>query len=166
MGHASDLASDLLTETRDEIHRADSKANILLAVAGLAASVLIGGLVSSDLSLTGARGAVQVLTSLACAALALGISFLGAAVYPRTGEAAPGRVRYFRDVTQYKTVQELRAAVEDEAQISNERTLQQLLALSAVVMKKYRHTIQGEVAIGLSLAFAIAAAVGHNYLGR
>ena len=47
-----------------------------------------------------------------------------------------------------------------------ERTLQQLLALSGVVMTKYRHTVRGELAIGLSLLFAMAAAIAHAYLGR
>jgi hypothetical protein len=155
---SSELCAQLLTETREEIARADGKASILLAGAGVAASAVVGGALSSDLTLLGAAGVVQVVAAASALAMLLGIWALGAAVMPNVGAPAAGRVRYFTDVLQYEqSTQKLKDALDKEAELGDERTLHQLIAVSGIVKKKYRRTEMGE--------WFIAAAVGLAVLG-
>lgn len=153
-----ELAEQLLEETREEIGRADGKASILLAAAGVAAAAVIGGGLTSDLTLHGAAGVVQGAAAAAAAAMLLGIWALGGAVMPDLGKAVPGRVRFFTDVLAYgQNTQKLRAALEDEAQLGPERCLQQLLAVSKIVDRKYRRSRLGEWAVAAAVVLAIAA---------
>lgn len=155
---SSELCAQLLTETREEIARAEGKASILLAGAGVAASAVVGGALSSDLTLLGAAGVVQVVAAASALAMLMGIWALGAAVMPNVGTPVAGRVRYFTDVLQYEqSTQKLKDALDKEAELGDERTLHQLIAVSGIVKKKYRRTEMGE--------WLIAAAVGLAVLG-
>lgn len=159
------LAEGLLAETREEVARADGKASILLAAAGVGVSALVGGILTANLSLDGERGIVQLLAAAASLAVTAGIVALGAAVLPDVGSPEKGRVRFFTDVLEYSTTQQLKAALRDEASLGHERTLQQLLAVSSIVGRKYRRTWWGEIALAAGLALALVAALGHWRLG-
>lgn len=154
----------LLDETRDEINRADTKANILLAMAGLGVAALGGGLINVDLTLDSERGAVQALAGSALAMLAAGITLLAVAVLPRIGKATKGRARYFMDHAQYEDLAEFRAAVQYEAERADERHLRQLLDLSKIVRRKYRLTQIGEVCTGLGFGFVATAVIAHHLM--
>lgn len=163
---SSRLCSQLLTETREEIARADGKASILLAGAGVAASAVIGGALSSDLTLLGAAGVVQVLAAASALAMLTGIWALGAAVMPRVGTHADGRVRYFTDVLQYdQSTQKLKDALDKEAELGDERTLHQLIAVSGIVKKKYRRTEVGEWLIAAAVGLAVVGGILNWRLG-
>jgi hypothetical protein len=164
MTNGDDFAEGLLDETREEIDRADTKANILLAGAGVTAAVLVGALANGDITLGHEHGVVQVVASLSGTALGIGLVLLGAAVLPQIGRAVPGRARYFMDHAQYATVDELRAAVEGERTDQDLRHLTQLLTLSRIVRRKYRLTQAGEIVGGAGLVLAVAAALLHHLL--
>jgi hypothetical protein len=154
----------LLDETREEISRADSKANILLASAGVTAAVLVGGLASGDIAFSAARGAVEILSVLAAVTLGIGIVLLGMAVMPQVGKPMQNRARYFMDHAQYNKVEDLRVAIQAERCDPDERHLAQLLMLSRIVRRKYRFTQLGEIFGGVGLVLAAAAAVLHQLL--
>jgi len=155
----------LLNETRDEISRADTKANILLALAGVAVAALAAGLISADLTLDGEPGLVQALASVAIVMLSAGVLLLAWAVLPRIGRPTKGRARYFMDHAQYDDVADFRAAVHREAQNVDERHLRQLLDLSKIVRRKYRLTQIGELLTGLGYGCVAAAVLAHHIAG-
>jgi len=156
-----DFAARLLDETRAEITRADTKASILLAGAGVALAGSAGAFANSNLTLTGERGAVQVLAVAAVVLVMLGIFALGTAVFPTIGKATPGEANYFMDHKQYKTDAELRAVVERYALDPATRHIHQVHQLSPIVYAKYWWTRLGEVLIGLGLAAGVASLIAH-----
>lgn len=156
---SNEFCDRLLDETRHEIDRADAKASILLAGSGVAAGVLVAGLISGDLDARHASGAVQVACVVTLVLVLGGVGLLGAAVYPRVQRAVAGRARYFMDHAQYETVGDLRRAIGKEAGDADGRHVQQLLDLSKIARRKYRCTRWGEVMVGVGLLAAAAAGV-------
>lgn len=152
----------LLDETREEISRADSKASILLASAGVTAAVLTGAVAAGDIRFAGARGIVQVMAVSAALALSAGLALLGAAVMPQVGKPERGRARYFMEHAQYDGADDLREALEHESVDRAGRHLAQLLALSRIVRRKYRLTQAGEAVGGFGVVLAAGAAVLHQ----
>ncbi len=158
---SDEFAERLLDETRHEIDRADAKASILFAGAGIATGALIAGMVGGDIDPTDVRGAVQVVGTVAAVLVTVGVACLAAAVFPRLGRAEFGRARYFMDIAAYETVPDLREAVAKEAVDCEDRHLQQLHRLSRIVKAKYRLTRWGESMTGIGLMFAAAAGLLH-----
>lgn len=156
----------LLDETRDEINRADTKANILLAGAGVALAALGGAFLSKNVTLENAPGAVQVLADAAGAFMLIGVVLLGLAVVPRLGKATEGRARYFMDHAQYDDLREFRKALEQEATHPAGRHIHQLRDLSKIVRWKFRFTQAGQTMIGAGLALALASAFAKHIIGR
>jgi hypothetical protein len=148
-GHA--LAGQLLTETREELARADGKAQILLAVSGVAVSVVLGGAISGDWSPSDLDRCAQVLWWIGVSAAALGLSGLGYAVFPRLLTADDARITYFEDVLRYKDCPALSQGLAAEA-ARGDRDVEQLLRLSRLAHRKY-------LAIQASMSALLAAAV-------
>jgi hypothetical protein len=163
----------LLSETREELAKADAKASILLAASGIAfAALLTAGSTASwypdKLSCHSAR----VLAWVAVTLTFVGIVFVGAAVKPRLRAKRPhrGNPHYFGDVEAYwprwwqlgsrKKLRESRrrqfaAALErtSSEREQNERLDDQIWILSHIAYRKYRL-----VSIGMWLYTAAAAA--------
>lgn len=152
----------LLDETREEINRADTKASILLASAGVTVAMLTGAIAGGDIKFSGARGAVQLLAVAASIALGVGLGFLGAAVVPQLGKPAPGRARYFMEHAQYDRLDDLREALEREGCDPGGRHLAQLSTLSRIVRRKYRLTQIGELSGCIGVVLAVSAAVANQ----
>ncbi len=85
----------LLDETREEVTRADTKASIVLAGAGVVVGILLTGLVTGTVSIAGERWYVGTLVWISGGFLVTGVGFLGSAVYPRTRGAEEGHARWF-----------------------------------------------------------------------
>lgn len=155
---ASKLTAQLLAETREELTRADAKANLVLAGAGVGIGALLAGMVAGDVTLTGRSTAVLIAAGIAISCLVTGVLALVAAVMPRTGRPAAGRTRYYADVAQYSSPDENRFvdALQDEAEDPQRRNRQQLLAQSKAVRTKFRAV---KTALWLLLAGSAAAAV-------
>jgi Family of unknown function (DUF5706) len=152
------LASKLLTETREELVRADTKAQILFAATGVVISVVIGGILSGHWRPHDLSCRAELVWWIGVAAAGVGVAALVYALWPRIGSAESGRVRYFADIRTYKRRGELVGDLNNEA-ARKDRDAEQLLALAPIVWKKY---IAIKVAIGaLSIgAILIVGAAG------
>lgn len=155
------FAQRLLTETREEIHRADAKAGLLLATAGVVGSVGVGGVVGGDLVLADTAGWVQATAALAAAALVVGVVLFGMAVWPAIGAAEPGKARYFLEHAQYDGDAGLKQALITDAASDVDRDVQQLRVLGQAVKRKYRFTRWGEAAVALAITLGAVSAVLH-----
>lgn len=152
----------LLDETREEINRADGKANLLLTAAGLGVAALVAGLVAGDIDPMGAAGAVQVTGSAAGVLLAAGLTAVGAAVFPRLGDPMQGRAHYFMEAAQFDDAESLHEAIVNDHSAAGARESQQLLVLSKAVRYKYRLIRLAQVLLGAGMLSAAAAALLHG----
>lgn len=137
-GDVASFTARLLEETRDEITRADSKASIILAGAGIALGAVLGGFVYGRLSLAASSPGVVAGALFALLLLAAGIVLLAVVISPTTGEPLEGRARYYKDIAAYRDPQELLPVLKREAADTRARNAEQLHALSGLVCKKYR----------------------------
>lgn len=148
----------LLDESRDEVTRADTKASIVLASAGVVVGVLLTGFVTGGVDLAGERWYVGVLVWIAGALLLAGIAFVGFAVYPQVGKPERGRARWFAEIAQHPDETALAKAVALDF-ADRGRDLHQASALAAIVVRKYRRTQIGMGLLGFGLAAAGLAAL-------
>jgi hypothetical protein len=134
----------LLDETREEVTRADAKASIVLAGAGVVVGILLSGFITKDVSVAGQPGIVKALVWFSGVLLVIGIAFLGSAVYPRVGRAERGHARWFAELVQYRGDEgALSKAVETDRAEDDTRDLHQAVALALIVDRKYRLTQLG-----------------------
>jgi Family of unknown function (DUF5706) len=130
----------LLTETREEIGRADHKASILLSTTGVGAAILVG-LLTGHWSPTHLAVAIQWLWWLGAVALVAAITFLAAAVIPRIGHGGdPSIVTYFGHVVRLTDRQRLVEHLTRSATNPLDRAVDQLVVLSRIAFRKYRCT--------------------------
>jgi hypothetical protein len=156
-----ELAKQLLAETREELSRADGKASILFAAATVVAGAIVTGIVAGSWSPTALHPFPQLLWWLGSALVAVGMWFLGSAVYPRVRDTPQrGRVTYFMDVIAHDDAS-LCDALIDQARDPLARTVHQLRALSPMVRQKYRDIAAALrlLAIGVTLTL-VAALIG------
>jgi hypothetical protein len=150
----SDYVRRLLDETREEVARADTKASIVLAGAGVVFGILLTGFVTGNVSLAGERWYVGMLVWLAGLTLVGGVVLVGLAVYPRTSGAERGHGRWFAEIEQFgKDESALAAAVEGDAHDGG-RDLHQARVLAGIVGRKYRLTKAGMWSLSIGLATA------------
>ncbi|WP_405983610.1 Pycsar system effector family protein [Streptomyces sp. NBC_00872] len=138
---ALEYASVLLAEARSEVDRADNKAQILLAGAGIGGGALAGGLLARSWSPLELVASVQWLWWAGLAAGAGGIGLLGTVVYPRRsrrGATGGSTVEYFGDAAGFGTDAELGAAIDRSAAARLKLTVSQLRQVSLIVSVKYR----------------------------
>jgi Pycsar effector protein len=158
-------ASTLLSEARDELTRADQKASILLAAAGVAVGAVVAGMMASGWT-PGVLGPPWWLTWSAGAALSLlGIASLLLAVYPRTqqGRDDEAQLFYFRHAAKIATVDDLVRELRRSSEHTFTRSADQLWRVSKVVEAKYTHlrraiwllSVGGLVALASSIAGSV-----------
>jgi hypothetical protein len=132
---------ELLSATREELVRADNKASLLLAAAGVAIGVTVAGLISRDWSPHMLDNRVEWLWWLGAASVVYGLWCLGAAIYPVTARrgAPPAVVAYFGDVNAYadRPRAELVAALSRSARHEQDRWVDQLVQVSDIAKRKY-----------------------------
>jgi len=153
------LTRQLLAETREELNRADAKAAMLFAIFGIAFGAVLAGLIAGDWSPRHLAPGAQGVWWLGAAAAVAALVALSAAVWPRLdSKHASGRVSYFAHVAGYRTRDALREAIERQATEDGDRPLEQLQALSGIVMTKFQLVRSGLVLYGVA-AVACAVAV-------
>jgi len=131
--------ADLLTETREELIRIDSKAALLLAASGVVISALFTNLFGKRWTPYELNQGIEWIWYLGVASGAFGLFFIIAAVYPRIyrdGLARPKVPAYYADVARYKNPRTLRDAIERVSQPA-ERLADQVFILSRIVHRKY-----------------------------
>lgn len=135
-GPGAELARVLLSETREELARADNKAGLMLASLGGALTALLGAVGSGVIAPRHYPVVSQLLLWLGCAACVPALALLGLAIAPRLGEPRRTRVHYFGDVRLAASVGRLERMVRGTDPVS--RDLSQLADLSRTVWIKYR----------------------------
>jgi hypothetical protein len=154
------LSAKLLSETREELIRADTKAQILLAATGVVISVVLGGVLAGDWSPSTLGCGAEIIWWLGSIAAAVGIVSLIVAIFPRLKPLSSGRVTYFEDVRRYEKCEDLVRDLKVEAG-RGDRDADQLLNLSRIAHRKYRAVQVAVIALGSAAALcSLAALVG------
>jgi hypothetical protein len=148
---AEDLSHRLLVETREELLRADTKAQILLATSAVVVGVVLGGTIGGKWTPTELVATAEVIWWMGVVATALGIGLLGYALYPRLLQIHGSRITYFEDVRRFADGAAVSAALNEEAG-HGDRDVDQLLRLSRVVHTKYRSIQWAIVALAAGAA--------------
>jgi hypothetical protein len=147
-GH--ELACSLLKETREELLRADGKAQILFAVSGVVIGVVLGGILAGDWKPSDLACGAAIVWWSGVGAAGVGLCSLLYGICPRLYPSKNERIFYFEDVREKKR-EELVRGLNLEAG-HKERDAEQLIALSKVAHTKY-------VAVRVAVAALIIAAV-------
>ncbi|MDH2429093.1 Pycsar system effector family protein [Sphaerisporangium sp. TRM90804] len=140
-GVAHAYAVRLLTETREEVNKADAKAQVLLGVVGIAIGAVAGGLAAGNWSPFDLANAVEWLWWAGAVAALASLACLGGAVYPRTGRSDvkdPEIVAYYGDVTRFRTLEALTDALLVASVPDLPRIADQVRRMSGIVDRKYR----------------------------
>jgi MFS family permease len=157
--NAEALAEQLLSETREELTRADGKASMLLAAFGVFVGVVIAGLLAGEFAPSDLHCGGQWLWWLGCGAIAVSLVALAVAIYPRLehGEAK-GPISYYGHAAG-KKADELEKILQVQADGQRSRTVEQLAVVSDIVWRKYRFLQIALWTFGLGSALCIAGAL-------
>jgi hypothetical protein len=153
-----ELAKVLLSESREELTRADGKASLLLAALGIGISAILAAILAGDWSPFKLAEPYQ-----GCwwaGSFFAGVSFgcLCLAVYPRVTHGSASRgVTYFGDVAGLQTVNELRSALKRSQTALAERSVTQLHVIARIADRKYRFIRWGLQALGAAILLTVAA---------
>lgn len=150
----SDYLPRLLLETREELQRADNKANMILGASGVATGATIAGIIAGDVGLAGEDFVVWLLSLSAGLFIVGGLISLGRAVSPTVGIPEAGRARYFAEVAQHKDLRTATEVLLREGTEQTERDAHQIFQLSKLACSKYAHTRAGMKLIGVGYACA------------
>jgi hypothetical protein len=152
------LTERLLAETREELGKADGKAQILLAASGVVIGVVLGGAIGGDWSPANLQRCARVIWWIGVGAAALGIGALGFAIFPRLLQSDNARITYFEDVLRHRDCAALTDALNSEAE-RGDRDVEQLLRLSRVAHRKYAAVQVAISALLVAILFCSAAAL-------
>ncbi|MFI6479339.1 Pycsar system effector family protein [Nonomuraea sp. NPDC050663] len=131
--------SKLLSEAREELNKADSKAQVLLGVVGIGLGAIAGGLLAGSWKPQDLADSVEWLWWAGVVAALASVGVLSGAVYPRLDRRNnSGRIMYFHDVSHFRTVDDVTTALRQSAELDLERVTHQLLRLSRIATRKYR----------------------------
>jgi hypothetical protein len=146
-------ARSLLAETREELDRADNKASIILAAAGVAAGLLFSSAIGGSWKPNELPPLAKSVWWAASVVGAIGVLCLGRAVFPiiRRRDGPAGSIRYFGDVAKLATPAEVRKMLLTAADDPLERTLDQVWILSRIVIVKYHYIRWGMCLVGVAL---------------
>ncbi|MFI8438058.1 Pycsar system effector family protein [Streptomyces sp. NPDC079020] len=134
--HSAELARVLLSEAREELTKADSKAGLILASLGAALTALLGAIGSGVIALRQYAVVPQFFLWVACAACVPALVLLGLAITPRLGSPHYSRTHYFGDARLAMSATHLERTVRRTDAVS--RDLSQLAILSQIAWTKYR----------------------------
>ncbi|WP_371555286.1 DUF5706 domain-containing protein [Streptomyces longwoodensis] len=136
----SRYATSLLATTREEVLRADGKASLLLATAGIALGAIVSAILSGDWTPFELANSVEWIWWIGVGASVFGVVLLGCAVHPRVnrGHDAPDYlVAYFGDIAGRPRA-ELEQRIRDTLREAKEAPIDQLYRVANIAHKKYR----------------------------
>ncbi|MEU4235589.1 Pycsar system effector family protein [Nonomuraea sp. NPDC026600] len=131
----------LLSEAREELNRADAKAQVLLGIVGLGLGATAAGLFAGSWSPFSLSNGIEWLWWVGSGAALLALICLAAAVYPRTtrwGTLRRDTVSYWADVLPYTTSEEVAEALLRSRTFDLGRVSDQLRQVAGIVRRKYR----------------------------
>ncbi|WP_229852198.1 Pycsar system effector family protein [Streptomyces albospinus] len=154
-GHGGGLIRTLITETREELQKADSKAGLMLTALGAALTALLGAISAGGIRPQHYALVPQVLFWTGCASWVPALVMLGLAVVPRPGRPQRLRAHYYGDAVRTASARLLAAAVQRTD--PEDRDLSQFVSLSRTVWIKYRYIRHGMV---WGAAFLVLTSLG------
>jgi hypothetical protein len=159
-GARGELVEALLLESREELERIDLKASILLSVCSLALAALVHAaayLHWDPRELVGFQWFLWAGMAIGGAALVA----LAAAVWPKLGHNE-GEITYFGHVAQFKELEKLNSALDQEVEANPshaDHAAKRLLAMGRIIYDKYRYIRWGMVLFGVSMLLCVVAVV-------
>lgn len=138
--HCDDLRNIIL-DCRHEIERADAKAEILLAMLGVALGALVAGLLGSSWSPTQIGDPARWIWWLGSIALFVAGGLLIAAVYPRLPSVSVGAgasAYTFAAIAQLKRAEELLAKISLDESARNLQLAQVSISLAQIALRKHQ----------------------------
>ncbi|MBB6344197.1 hypothetical protein FHU36_000706 [Nonomuraea muscovyensis] len=128
----------MFAEAREELNRADMKAQVLLGIAGVGIGAVAGGLLAGNWSPVRLHPGLQWLWWVGAACALGALACLAGAVYPRLTKRALG-LAYFGDVRRYRSAREIAEALHRHGEDDDlTRLAEQIQAVSVIVGRKYR----------------------------
>lgn len=136
---AAEHAKVVLAAAREELTRADGKASVLLASAGVVIGALTAALLAGTWDPSDLWNGIEWVWWVGVASAAVAVGALGYAVYPRTTYRGtiPGTIAYFGDVVATPR-RRLEARLQSTGANGHVALLDQLVAVSVIVDRKYR----------------------------
>ncbi|WP_182906537.1 Pycsar system effector family protein [Microbispora sp. H13382] len=134
-------ADRVFREAREELARADAKAQVLLGTVGVGLGAVAAGLLAGSWSPFDLSNAVEWLWWLGVAAAVVVLVCLSAAVYPRRGKPSAGdrgMVFYFDDALRFPAGQQLADALRDASTTALAGVADEIGRVSRIVALKYR----------------------------
>ncbi|MER6505442.1 Pycsar system effector family protein [Nonomuraea sp. NPDC001636] len=136
---ACEYGAQLLREAREELNRADAKAQVLLGIVGIGLGAVAGGLLAGSWSPSEMSNAVEWLWWVGAAAALASVVVLAGAVYPRLDRRkGSGAVMYYADVHRLDSTAAVASALMRSSALDLERVADQLYRVSHIVGRKYR----------------------------
>lgn len=162
---AADIEAEqqILAEARTEVSYADTKSSILFAALGVGFGAFLGGAIASDWTPDDLGSIAEVLWWLGAAALFVATILAGLAIWPRLGNAGrSGPIHYWGDVAACRTEDEMRTRLDENPTSLEDRTRNQMWALSKIVTRK--HELVRASMVATALSGCIFTAVGFTLL--
>ena len=152
----------LLSESREELVRADNKSALLLASSGIIAGAILAAILAGDWSPQLLAPCVAWIWWLGAVAALGGMISFASSVYPVTkyrGQRPVNVVAYFGDVLTVPPA-DLQARLRATAHSSDARVVDQIRIIAMIVDRKYRGIQTGLwfIAVGLTLCSASSIA--------
>lgn len=153
----------LLTEAREELNRADTKAQVLLGVAGLGIGAVTGGLLAGSWSPLKLHVGLQWLWWVGAVCAIASLICMASAVYPRITKRSLG-IAYFGDVRRYGSAMEIANALRDHDNDDLLGLAEQIRAVSVIVTRKYLLIQWGFWLLLISIGSTVGSAVIQLFL--
>jgi hypothetical protein len=157
-----DYLRSMQEATREELNRADTKAQIVLGIVGVGAGAVLGGLFAQSWSPRSLPGSIAWLWWVAALVALVSIGQMTYAVFPRTGRKSGGEpipvVSYFDDVARFDSVASFRRQVVEQQNPDADRLVDQIYSLSRIVDRLYSEIRRGIA--GSAVAVVLFVVVG------
>jgi MFS family permease len=159
-----ELAKLLLSESREELTRADGKASLLLAALGIGLSAILGSILAGDWTPFVLRRPWELIWWLGAGFAGIALVGLCVAVWPRVTHKSGGSgVTYFGEAATFATVAELTAALKRTETDPVKRTVLQLHVIAKRADHKYAAIRVSLLAVGLAVALTLSASLGDHF---
>jgi hypothetical protein len=154
-----EYAQVLLSETREELNRADAKVSVLLATTAVAASIIAGAIATGRWTPTHLATWAQVIWWLGVSIATAGFVTLARALVPRvhvSDDQFP--LGYFGHVARLQSTDELSKCLSEVSGQRLERTVSQLWVVSRIVAGKYHNIRLALHLFGIAAVLLVIAA--------
>jgi pycsar effector protein len=154
------LLECLLSESREELVRADAKAATLLAAFGLLTGIVLAALFAGNFKPGDLPDAARLSWWLGCTAVGLALLSLGRAIYPTLKhQETEGPITYFGHAAG-KDAAAVETALKRQLAGGRSRTVEQLVVVSDIAWRKYRQIQFALLCFAIGTALCLLGVLG------